>query len=107
MKINYVLNTEEGASLYFDGTRTIVDIDIPDGAETITFTAEKSGSKICSYYNVFLRGIKKQFPDVKEIIIGKDITNVTIDNEMFPNVRKVTSKSVYYKSGTMLIFAKK
>ena len=106
MKINYVLNTEEGASLYFDGTRTIVDIDIPDGAETITFTAEKSGSKICSYYNVFLRGIKKQFPDVKEIIIGKDITNVTIDNEMFPNVRKVTSKSVYYKSGTMLIFAK-
>lgn len=103
---NYVLNTEENASLYFNGTRTIVDVDIPDGVETITFTAEKSGNKICSYYDVFLRGIKKQFPDVKEIIIGKDITNVTIDNEMFPNVRKITSKSMYYKSGTMLISAK-
>lgn len=106
VSFNYVLNTEEGASLYFNGTRTIVDIDIPDGVETITFTAEKSGSKICSYYDVFLRGIKKQFPDVKEIIIGKDITNVAIDNEMFPNVRKVTSKSMYYKSGAMLIFGR-
>lgn len=106
VSFSYVLNTEEGASLYFNGTRTIVDIDIPDGVETITFTAEKSGSKICSYYDVFLRDIKKQFPDVKEIIIGKDITNVAIDNEMFPNVRKVTSQSMYYKSGTMLIFGR-
>lgn len=36
----YAMKTEEGATLYFDNGGNIVDIDIPDGVETITFSTE-------------------------------------------------------------------
>lgn len=102
-KYKYILQTPEGASLCLDGNATIVDIDIPDGIKKITFTGEKTGVRIFSWSDVDLTGIKKQFADVEEIIIEKGIRFISIRNEMFPNVRTITSKSNYYKSGTMLV----
>lgn len=95
----YVVTTPEGAELYFDNLRMITGIKIPDGVETITFSSEGSNSNA-----VNLRGLNYQFPDIKEIIVGKDILDIYIDNEMFPNVRKVTSHSTKFKSGSMLIY---
>lgn len=100
----YVVTTPEGAELYFDNLRMITGIKIPDGVETITFSSEGSTSNVSSYYSVNLIGLNYQFPDIKEIIVGKDISDIYIDNEMFPNVRKVTSHSTKFKSGSMLIY---
>ena len=108
----YVVTTPEGAELYFDNLRMITGIKIPDGVETITFSSEGSNSNAVNLRGlnyqfpnaVNLRGLNYQFPDIKEIIVGKDILDIYIDNEMFPNVRKVTSHSTKFKSGSMLIY---
>ena len=65
----YAMETEDGATLYFDGHGgAIVDIDIPDGVETITFSAENEFGG--QYQCVYLKSVLKQFPDVKEIKIN-------------------------------------
>ena len=84
----YTVTTPEGAELYLGNTREIIGVNIPDGVETITFSGEASGRKgniISSYYTVQLKELTCQFPDVKEIIIGRDIIDMYIANEMFPN----------------------
>lgn len=103
----YTVTTPEGAELYLGNTREIIGVNIPDGVETITFSGEASGRKgniISSYYTVQLKELTCQFPDVKEIIIGRDIIDMYIANEMFPNVRKVTSHSSKFQSGSVLIY---
>lgn len=103
----YTVTTPEGAELYLSNARTIIGINIPDGIETITFSGEASegrGSIISAYYTVQLRELTCQFPDVKEVIIGRDVIDIHIANEMFPNVRKVTSHSSKFQSGSMLIY---
>lgn len=97
----YAMKTEEGATLYFDRTGMITDINIPDGIETITFSGEDGYSGRC---NVCLESVMKQFPDVKEIKIKPSIIDIDISNEMFPNVQKVTSENVHFKSGPLLMY---
>lgn len=78
----YAMETEDGATLYFDGHGgAIVDIDIPDGVETITFSAENEFGG--QYQCVYLKSVLKQFPDVKEIKIKPSICSIEIANEMF------------------------
>ena len=85
--------------LYFDGPdlQNCVDIDIKDGVDTVVLSG--GGSKV----SINLRNVNKQFPDVKSILIGKDVAKINISNFMFPNVRKVTSNSKYFCSGRYLV----
>lgn len=43
------------------------------------------------------------FPDVTEIIIGRDVFDIKIENLQFPNVREITSYSCHFPSGSMLM----
>ena len=95
----YAMKTEEGATLYFDNGGKIVDIDIPDGVETITFSTENG---FC-HAQVSLTSVMKQFPDVKEIKIKPSIDIIEIENEMFPNVQMVTSENTCFQSGPLLM----
>lgn len=95
----YAMKTEEGATLYFDNGGNIVDIDIPDGVETITFSTENG---FC-HAQVSLTSVMKQFPDVKEIKIKPSIDIIEIENEMFPNVQMVTSENTCFQSGPLLM----
>ena len=90
--ISFSLRQDE--FLYFDGTdlKNCVDIDIKDGVDTVVFSGGSSKASIS------LRNANKQFPDVKTILIGKDIVEINISNFMFTNVRKVTSNSNYFCS---------
>lgn len=98
----YAMETEDGATLYFDGHGgAIVDIDIPDGVETITFSAENEFGG--QYQCVYLKSVLKQFPDVKEIKIKPSICSIEIANEMFPNVQMVTSENTRFQSGPLLM----
>lgn len=98
----YAMETEDGATLYFDGHGgAIVDIDIPDGVETITFSAENEFGG--QYQCVYLKSVLKQFPDVKEIKIKPSICSIEIANEMFPNVQMVTSENTHFQSGPLLM----
>ena len=98
----YAMKTEEGATLYFDNVGRIVDINIPDGIETITFSNEDKANKQCG---VYLKSVMKQFPDVKEIKIKSSISDINIDNEMFPNVQEVASENPRFKTGPLLLYS--
>ena len=95
----YAMKTEEGATLYFDKGGNIVDIDIPDGVETITFSTENGFRHV----QVSLTSVMKQFPDVKEMKIKPSIDIIEIANEMFPNVQMVTSENTCFQSGPLLM----
>ena len=87
-------NPRQDVFLYFDGPdlKNCVDIDIKDGVDTVVFDGGNS------QISINLRNVNKQFPDVKTILIGKDIVEINISNSMFTNVRKVTSNSNYFCS---------
>lgn len=70
-----------------------VDIDVKPGVEMVCFDSRK----------VSLKMVKKVFPDVKELHIGKKVEEVRINNSMFPNVRKVTSDSNLFTNGRCLV----
>lgn len=100
------ISVQDGVALYYiqndDGTNKYIDIDVEDDVESISFVGIpfidcfKSAS-------VELLDVKKVFPNIKSITIGKDIENINISNKMFPNVRCINSNNDKYKNGSMLI----
>ena len=64
--------------LYFDDSslKNCVDIDIKEGVDTVVFDGGNS------QISINLRNVNKQFPDVKTILIGKDIVEINISNFM-------------------------
>ena len=70
----------------------IVDIDVDDGVQEVTF-----GGDTC--LDVDLYDVKKQFPDVKRLIIKNNIASISISNFMFLNVEDVVSYNRNYQSG--------
>ncbi len=100
------ISVQDGVALYYvqndDGTNKYIDIDVEDDVKSVSFIGIPSinGLEIAS---VELFDIKKVFPSVKSILIGKDIENININNKMFPNVRCVNSNNDKYKSGNMLV----
>ena len=71
-------------------TRTIIQVDSKDGEsyEQLQLTARE----------VDLMGETQVFPKVRELYIGKDVTDIKIKNGTFPNIRKVVSDSDHYPS---------
>lgn len=100
------ISVQDGVALYYvqndDGTNKYIDIDVEDNVKSVSFIGIPSinGLEIAS---VELFDIKKVFPSVKSILIGKDIENINISNKMFPNVRYINSSNDKYKSGNMLV----
>ena len=72
----------------------IVDINVSPGTKTVKF---EDG------FSIELMDIMKQFPSVKELVIGSGIRQISISNFMFPNVRAVKSSSVAFQSGKSLV----
>ena len=70
----------------------IVDIDVDDGVQEVTFGGDTS-------LDVDLYDVKKQFPDVKKLIIKNNIASISISNFMFPNVEDVVSYNRNYQTG--------
>lgn len=95
------LTTEEGVrflkgqklSAYYLYAVTYNDIYVPAGLDTVRFPEGR-------YY---LHEAHRQFPDVKKLVIEKDVNLLEIPNSMFPNVREVESSSSRYRSGPCLV----
>ena len=82
------ISVQDGVALYYvqndDGTNKYIDIDVEDDVKSVSFIGIPSinGLEIAS---VELFDIKKVFPSVKSILIGKDIEDINISNKMFKN----------------------
>lgn len=73
-----------------------IDIEVDDGVKVVDFGKAES--------SIELRSVKKQFPSVETLIIGKSTSTLEISNFMFPNVKEVISENNQdFKSGNVLI----
>lgn len=77
---------------YGYGPHIISDIEGDDHDQTTVYF------DMLDYKYVHLRNVKKQFPNIDTIVIGKNISSIEISNFMFPNVKRVISHSKYFVS---------
>lgn len=91
---NYRWETVGNSKFYTDGT-TCTDIEVMDNAKTVSFVYPK--------FKIDREKCQKVFSSVENLIIGRDVFSITIPNKMFPNVRKVQSKSSSFINGKYLI----
>lgn len=102
------VSVQKGVTFYIAERGKCVDVDIDDDVTTLTFARMRNVSISNLQYGVFapsyfLRDVKKQFPNIKEIVIEQGVDDIDISNMMFPNVRRVSSRSYSYTTGSMLI----
>lgn len=93
-KNNYEWVTIGGAKFYTDGT-TCTDIEVMDEAKTISFIFPK--------FRIDREKCGKVFSSVENLMIGRNVLSIIIPNKMFPNVKKVESKSSNFITGKYLI----
>lgn len=103
------VSVQKGVTFYIAERGKCVDIDIDDDVTALTFARMRRDVSISNLqYGVFtpsyfLRDVKKQFPNIKEIVIEQGVDDIDISNMMFPNVRRVLSYSYSYMTGSMLV----
>lgn len=85
-----------GTSLY--SVKLCKDIDVDPDVKSISLESLEYRAM-----NYSLKHVHKQFPNVEELCIGEDVTAITISNFMFPNVKRVISKSRCFETAPVLI----
>lgn len=98
-KIYDIIDTENGVKFHvnrMEDNLLIDDINVKPGIKTVKFDF----GDIC--FMVAIAG-GKSFPDVDTLIIGSKIDNISIPNDLFPNIKRVISYSNKYKNGKYLV----
>lgn len=93
-KNNYEWATIGNARFYTDGT-TCTDIEVMNNAKTVSFIYPK--------FRIDREKCQKVFSSVENLMVGKNVLSIIIPNKMFPNVKKVESKSSNFMTGKYLI----
>lgn len=98
--MKFTKNLYEGATLY-GNDMYVKDIDVLPDATEFKFLGEEHYAGIKYYY---LREIKKSFPNVRKIYIGKNVRGIQINNQLFPNVEEIISDNDTYRcTGTGML----
>ena len=79
-----------------------INIDIPKYIDTLELDGIWQNEKL-SIKNYNFTDSSKTFPWITTLKIGKYVRSIKINNEMFPNIRKVISENHLFLSGTMLM----
>ena len=93
-KNNYEWVTIGNAKFYTDGT-ICTDIDVMNESKTISFIYPK--------FRIDRKTCQKIFSSVENLMIGRNVLSIVIPNKMFPNVKKVESKSSNFIDGKYLV----
>lgn len=89
-----------GVVYYIDTTTdTIVDIDVAPGVKTVCFTKTILDRDV-RYIKI---KSEKSFPDVETLFIGRYVSDLNISNELFPNIKHVTSRSSAFVDNTNIL----
>ena len=82
-----------GVTYYFEVDQmTCCDMDIKPG-----MTTAKIG------YNINMPNTDKVFPDVEELVIARNVWDISVPNSMFPNVKNINSSSPVFPTSRYLI----
>lgn len=94
MNNNYKWETVGKCKFYTDGT-TCTDIEVMDDAKEIS----------CIYPKIIIsrERCQKVFSNIETLLIGRNVISIVIPNKMFPNVKRVQSKSSNFLDGKYLI----
>lgn len=96
-----------GTTFWLQQFDIVSDIDVKPGVKSVLFTEvglKMASSKSASIF-FRLKNVKKQFPDVEQLVIDTTIGNgrLELSNFMFPNVKRIISTNIWYESGSLLI----
>ena len=94
MNNNYKWETVGKCKFYTDGT-TCTDIEVMDNAKEISFIYPK--------IIINRERCQKVFSSIETLLIGRNVISIVIPNKMFPNVKRVQSKSNSFLDGKYLI----
>lgn len=94
MNNDYKWETIGRCKFYTDGT-TCTDIEVIDDAKEISFIYPK--------IMINRERCQKVFSSVEIMLIGRNVISIAIPNKMFPNVKRVQSKSSNFLDGKYLI----
>ena len=94
MNNDYKWETVGRCKFYTDGT-TCTDIEVMDDAKEISF--------IYPSIRIDRKKCQKVFSSVEVLLIGRNVISIIIPNKMFPNVKKVKSKSSSFIDSKYLI----
>lgn len=82
-----------GVTYYFGNyPMTCCNMDINPG-----ITTAKIG------YNINMPNTDKVFPDVEELVIARNVRDISVPNSMFPNVKNINSSSPVFPTSRYLI----
>ena len=94
MNNNYKWETVGKCKFYTDGT-TCTDIEVMDDTKEISFIYPK--------IIISRERCQKVFSNIETLLIGRNVISIVIPNKMFPNVKRVQSKSSNFLDGKYLI----
>lgn len=94
MNNDYKWETIGRCKFYTDGT-TCTDIEVMDDAKEISFIYPK--------IIISRERCQKVFSNIETLLIGRNVISIVIPNKMFPNVKRVQSKSSNFLDGKYLI----
>lgn len=94
MNNDYKWETIGRCKFYTDGT-TCTDIEVMDDAKEISFIYPK--------IIISRERCQKVFSNIETLLIGRNVISIVIPNKMFPNVKRVQSKSSNFLNGKYLI----
>ena len=83
-----------GVTYYTDGD-VCTDINVTPDIKSVTL--------MHPIVNIDRNTCKKEYPNVEELVIKDNVTFISIPNRMFPNIKKISSKSRSFSSGEYLI----
>lgn len=86
------IKEENGVKYFFDNGEAATDIEVAPEVEELMLK-----------YSLQMPKSKKSFPNVKKLIIEKDVWDIKIPNTLFPNVREVVSHTETFLSGKYLL----
>lgn len=95
---------QDGVTLYFNNENCCEKIKIEKDIDTLILSGPDDIKKWSCDFNLLPDNFKKgtMFDSITTLEIKENVSGINISNLMFPNVRKVISKSSRFQSGSLL-----
>lgn len=89
-----MIKEEKCGITYYFGADPLAccDMDINPGLTTVQI-----------WHNINMPNTDKVFPDVEELVIARNVMDISVPNSMFPNVKNINSNSPAFPTSRYLI----
>ena len=106
--IQKITDIQEGVTFYVNEYGICSDIDIDPTLDTLMFQTFANSNVFGKMVHrgtptYTLRDVKKQFPNIRKILIERGVSDIDISNMMFPNVKFVSSANPHFVDGKNIL----